>query len=135
MIVQIVRIVNYALPSDSEKPQSNLISSILYILTSLTIIWLMNYDRRKGMFCSGLLFGFWLLVCVAIIPDVIDYTIEYKRVNHLDRAKHFDYLLNKFDRKNRFNFLKKCYVFGFISLVDWAHLSSIALQKNIHFLN
>ncbi len=83
MIVQIVRIVNYVLPSDSEKPQSNLISPILYIFTSLTILWLMNYDRRKGMFCSGLLFGFWLLICVAIIPDVIDYTIDYKRVNQL----------------------------------------------------
>jgi len=39
----------------------------------------MNYDRRKGMFCSGLLFGFWLLVCLAIIPDVIIYSIEYKQ--------------------------------------------------------
>ncbi len=44
----------------------------------------MNYDRRKGMFCSGLLFGFWLLVSVAIIPDVIDYSIEYNHeVNYL----------------------------------------------------
>ena len=43
----------------------------------------MNYDRRKGMFCSGLLFGFWLLACLAIIPDVIVYSMEYKQgVNH-----------------------------------------------------
>jgi hypothetical protein len=43
----------------------------------------MDYDRRKGMFCSGLLFGFWLFVCLAIIPDVVDYTIEFKHsVNH-----------------------------------------------------
>jgi len=39
----------------------------------------MNYDRLKGLFCSGLLFGFWLLVCLAIIPDVINYTLEYKQ--------------------------------------------------------
>jgi hypothetical protein len=44
----------------------------------------MNYERRKGMFCSGQIFGFWLLVCLTIIPDVIDYSIKYKReVNHL----------------------------------------------------
>jgi hypothetical protein len=44
----------------------------------------MNYERLKGMFCSGLLFGFWLLACLAIIPDVIVYSIEYKQVvNHL----------------------------------------------------
>ncbi len=84
LIVQIVRIINYILPSNQEKPQSNLLSPILYIITSLTILWLMNYDRRKGMFCSGLLFGFWLLVSVAIIPDVIDYSIEYNHeVNYL----------------------------------------------------
>lgn len=64
------------LPSEHEKSQSNLITSLLYIITLLIILWLMNYDRRKGMFCSGLLFGFWLLVCLTIIPDVIDYTIE-----------------------------------------------------------
>ncbi|CAF3925067.1 unnamed protein product [Rotaria sp. Silwood2] len=79
LLVQAVRIIYYALPSDREKSQANIISPVLYIITLLTIFWLMNYERRKGMFCSGLLFGFWLLVFVAIIPDVIDYSIEYQR--------------------------------------------------------
>jgi hypothetical protein len=57
---------------------------MLYVTTASAILCLMNYDRRKGMFCSGLLFGFWLLVSLTTIPDVIDYSIEYKQ-----GVKHF----------------------------------------------
>ncbi|CAF1923142.1 unnamed protein product [Rotaria magnacalcarata] len=78
LMVQITRIVyDYVLPSDTEKILANTISPISYVITSLIIFWLLNYERRKGMFCSGLLFGFWLLVCLTIIPDVIDYSMDY----------------------------------------------------------
>ncbi|CAF4606534.1 unnamed protein product [Rotaria socialis] len=78
LMVQITRIVYYyVLPSDTEQNLANIISPILYLITSLIIFWLLNYERRKGMFCSGLLFGFWLLVCLTIIPDVIDYSMDY----------------------------------------------------------
>ncbi|CAF0750239.1 unnamed protein product [Rotaria sp. Silwood1] len=79
LLVQVVRIVYYTLPSDKEKSQANIISPVLYTITLVTIFWLMNYERRKGMFCSGLLFGFWLSVFVTIIPDVIVYSIEYQQ--------------------------------------------------------
>ena len=72
--------------SDIRQNHEKVISPILYILTSLTILWLMNYDRCKGMLCSGLLFTFWLLVTVTMIPDVIDYTIDYeKKVGDLQK--------------------------------------------------
>ena len=78
LAVQIIRLVNYFLLKDQERSEANLISAVSYIITSLTILWLMNYDRRKGMFCSGLLFGFWLLVCLCMVPNVINYVVEYK---------------------------------------------------------
>ncbi|CAF3640789.1 unnamed protein product [Rotaria sordida] len=81
LLVQIVRIIYYTLQLDTEKSQANMISPILYTITLLVILWLMNYERLKGMFCSGLLFGFWLLVFLTIIPDVIDYSIEYQQRN------------------------------------------------------
>ncbi|CAF3803663.1 unnamed protein product [Adineta steineri] len=78
LLVQVYRIVIYALSTDERRSLANLISPMLYIITLFTILWLMNYDRCKGMFSSGIIFGFWLSVCLAIIPDVIDYSIEYK---------------------------------------------------------
>jgi hypothetical protein len=48
------------------------------------ILWLVNYDRQKGMFSSGLLFVFWLLVSLAAVPDVIDYSVKFhQQVSHL----------------------------------------------------
>ena len=78
LVVQIIRLVNFILLKEQERSEANLISAVSYTITSLTILWLMNYDRRKGMFCSGLLFGFWLLVCLCMIPNVINYVVEYK---------------------------------------------------------
>ncbi|CAF0918354.1 unnamed protein product [Adineta ricciae] len=87
LLVQIGRIVIYILPSHQEKSYASLISPILYIITLLIIIWLTNYDRQKGMFCSGLLFSFWLSVWLAIIPDVIDYSVEYKQQQSVPRLR------------------------------------------------
>ena len=88
LVVQIIRLVNYASLNDQTRSEANLISAVSYIITSLTILWLMNYDRRKGMFCSGLLFGFWLLICLCMIPNVIDYAMEYKdQVNDAHSGK------------------------------------------------
>jgi len=56
----------------------------------------MNYDRQKGMFCSGLLFNFWLLVSLTIVPDIIDYTLEYKQGVNENDLKIFFILLIEF---------------------------------------
>ena len=80
--MQIGRLGDYFLLPGHASSQANLLSPILYIITSLAILWLMNYERRKGMFCSGLLFSFWILVCLAMIPDVIDDSVAFRqRVN------------------------------------------------------
>ena len=47
------------------------------IMTTLMIVWLINADRIKGIHSSGLLFMFWLFVSLAILPDVIDYTVRF----------------------------------------------------------
>ncbi|CAF3642109.1 unnamed protein product [Adineta steineri] len=75
LLVQIIRTIHYAILLTSEKSYAYLLTPILYIITGVTILWLMNYDRLKGAFSSGVLFIFWLLVSVASIPDVIDYSI------------------------------------------------------------
>ncbi|UJR25517.1 hypothetical protein I4U23_006863 [Adineta vaga] len=79
LLIQVGRIIDYILSLHKERCHASIISAILHIVTLITILWLMNYDRRKGMFCSGLLFTFWLCVCLAIVPDVIDYTFEYQQ--------------------------------------------------------
>jgi hypothetical protein len=60
-----------------EKGQANLLTPILYIITAITILWLMNYDRLKSIYSSGLLFMFWLLVSLASIPDIVDYSFTF----------------------------------------------------------
>lgn len=94
--MQIVRIVNYYFPTTDHRSLSNLISPALHIVTLLVILWLMNYDRQKGMFCSGLLFNFWLLVSLTIVPDIIDYTLEYKQGVNENDLKFFFILLIEF---------------------------------------
>ncbi|CAF0848112.1 unnamed protein product, partial [Didymodactylos carnosus] len=82
ILVQILRVMYYFLPSRSitqEQGFVTFITPILVIITVLHGLWLMNNERTKGMFCSGLLFSFWLLSTVAIIPDLVIYTIEFKR--------------------------------------------------------
>jgi hypothetical protein len=72
-----------------EKGRANLLTPILYIIIAMIILWLVNYDRTKGVFSSGLLFVFWLLVSLAGIPDVIDYSITFsQQVSHF--YKHVD---------------------------------------------
>jgi hypothetical protein len=57
----------------------------------MTILWLVNYDRLKGVFSSGLLFVFWLLVTVASIPDIIDYSVKFhQQVSHLHEHFHIN---------------------------------------------
>lgn len=70
--------------SVEEKCIANLLTPSLYIITAIIILWLVNYDRQKGMFSSGLLFLFWLLVSLAAVPDVIDYSVKsHQQVSHV----------------------------------------------------
>jgi hypothetical protein len=70
--------------STEQNGQATLLTSVLYIITSVTIIWLMNYDRLKSIYSSGLLFVFWLLVSLAIVPDIIGYSVKFQaQVSHL----------------------------------------------------
>ncbi|CAF1143852.1 unnamed protein product [Adineta ricciae] len=57
------------------------LASILYIMTSITIIWLLNYDRLKNIYSSEVLFVFWLLVSVTNITDLIIDSIEFYEKN------------------------------------------------------
>jgi hypothetical protein len=76
-LVEIIRIVHYIVLSTEAKGLSTLLTSTLYIITAMTIIWLVNYDRLKGIFSSGLLFLFWLLVSVGSVPDLMDYSFRF----------------------------------------------------------
>ena len=79
-------IVDYAVLSTEEEGESILLSSVLYIITSIIILCLMNYDRLKGVYSSGLLFVFWLLVSLTIIPDLIIYSVQFHhQVSYLDQ--------------------------------------------------
>ncbi len=70
-----------------EKCIANLLTPLLYIITAIIILWLVNYDRQKGIFSSGLLFVFWLLVSLAAVPDVIDYSVKFhQQVGHLSQT-------------------------------------------------
>jgi len=70
--------------SMEEKCIAKWLTPLLYIITVIIILWLVNYDRQKGMFSSGLLFVFWLLVSLAAVPDLIDYSVKFhQQVSHL----------------------------------------------------
>lgn len=77
ILVQILRIVKYFILSTEEKALDKLLTPILYTITGITIIWLVNYNRLKCIFSAGLLFVFWLLVTLASIPDILDYSIRF----------------------------------------------------------
>ncbi|CAF3495114.1 unnamed protein product, partial [Rotaria sp. Silwood1] len=77
ILIQIFRLVHYVVLWTDEKGLAYVLTSILYIITISFILWLMNYDRLKSVFSSGLLFIFWLLVCLAILPDIIDYSVKF----------------------------------------------------------
>jgi len=99
--------------STEQKGQATLLTSVLYIITAMTILWLMNYDRLKSIYCSGLLFGFWLLVSLAIVPDVIDYSVKFQQqVSHLYEKFPIDN--NLLSRSNQRNYGENLLVFGFI---------------------
>jgi hypothetical protein len=73
--------------SMEEKCIAKWLTPLLYIITAIIIIWLVNYDRQKGIFSSGLLFVFWLLVSLAAVPDVIDYSVKFhQQVSHLSQT-------------------------------------------------
>ncbi|CAF3899223.1 unnamed protein product [Adineta steineri] len=79
LLIEIFRIIYYAVLSTEQNGQAICLTSVLYIITVLTILWLMNYDRLKSIYASGLLFVFWLLVSLAIVPDIIDYSIKVQQ--------------------------------------------------------
>ncbi|CAF4181538.1 unnamed protein product, partial [Adineta steineri] len=75
ILIQIVRIIHYVFLSTNKEGHANWFTPVLYIITAMTIVWLINYDRLKSVFSSGLLFIFWLLVSLAAIPDIIHYSV------------------------------------------------------------
>jgi hypothetical protein len=80
-----IRIIHYAVLSTEAKGLANFLTPALYIITAMTIIWLVNYDRLKGVFSTGLLFLFWLLVSVASVPDIMDYSFRFhQQVSYLN---------------------------------------------------
>ena len=87
-MVHIIRIVHYTLISTEVKGQANLFTPILYMLTAIAVLWLVNYDRLNGIFSSGLLFVFWLSVSLASIPDIIDYSVIF---HQQVRERYSDY--------------------------------------------
>jgi len=85
-LAQIIRLVHYGVLSTEAKSLANLLTPILYIITAITIIWLVNYDRLKGIFSSGLLFLFWLLVSLASVPDIMDCSFRFhQQVSYLNK--------------------------------------------------
>lgn len=79
LVLQVTLVIEFFFSSDKMTSLADLISPAAYCVTLLMILYLMNYDRRKGLFASGLLFGFWLLVSLTIIPDLIDYSVKYEQ--------------------------------------------------------
>ena len=84
ILIQISRISYTAIISNEPTLYAILLASFFYLITSLVTLWSINYDRLKGMFSSGLLCIFWLLVTLASLPDVIDYSVVFsQRIDHL----------------------------------------------------
>ncbi|CAM4943622.1 unnamed protein product [Rotaria socialis] len=84
IFLQLIHIINYFVPSTEVKDFVYLFTRILYLITTICILWLINYDRLKNIFSSGLLFIYWLLVLLATIPDLIDYSIKiYQQIQSL----------------------------------------------------
>ncbi|UJR38757.1 hypothetical protein I4U23_031422 [Adineta vaga] len=81
LLVQIMRIIHYVMLPTTKQYHALWLTPVLYMITMIFILWLMNYDRRKGTFSSGLFFIFWLLVCLAIVPDVIDCFAQFQQQN------------------------------------------------------
>ena len=54
------------------------LGSTLYVFTAMIMIWLMNFDRRHGLYSSGLLCVFWFLVFLTILPNLIDSILKMK---------------------------------------------------------
>lgn len=79
LLIEILRIIHYAIVLKKEKDPASFLSSILYVITTITILGLMNHDRRKRIFSSGLLFIFWLFVLLASIPDIVDYSVVFPK--------------------------------------------------------
>ena len=83
VLIQIARIIYSAIIPKEPTLHAILLASFFYLITSLVTLWSMNYDRLKGMFSSGLLCIFWLLVTLVSLPDVIDYSVPFsQRINH-----------------------------------------------------
>ncbi len=102
ILVQILRIVHYVILLTEDKSLVKLLTPILYIITAITIVWLMNYNRLKRIFSSGLLFVFWLLVSLASIPDIIDYSITFhQQVNYLD--EYLNVNIHYLSRSNQYH--------------------------------
>jgi hypothetical protein len=84
-----MRIVHYAILSTKANDLAKFLTPILYIITTITILWLVNFDRRKDVFSSDLLFIFWLLVTLSSIPNIMNYSITFPRqVSHSHKNFH-----------------------------------------------
>jgi hypothetical protein len=115
-----IRIVHYGILSTKEEGQANLLTPALYIITAITILWLVNCDRLKGIFSSGLLFIFWLLVSLAMMPDMIDSSVTfYREVSPLD--EYFRVTDNHLYRSKQSHCGQNFLAFGVISCLRLVH--------------
>ena len=70
-------IIHHLVLPIGEKGYAHLLTPVLYIITAITILWLVNYERLNGSYSSGLMFIFWLLVSLAVIPDIVHYSVIF----------------------------------------------------------
>ena len=87
ILVQTAHIVAYCVLPVESNPDANPVTPILYIITTIVVLWLINFDRSHGIFSSGLHFTFWMLVLLASLPDLLHYVVTvHQRVGR--RWKH-----------------------------------------------
>lgn len=88
------RIVYYVILAHGEKDGADLISAVLYAISAVTVLYLTNHDRLKGIYSSGLSFIFWLLVALASIPAAIEYSIRFSSDEVSEHLLLLDHLRN-----------------------------------------
>jgi len=131
-LVQIICILHYVILATEAKGLANLLTPVLYIITAMAILWLMNYDRLKGVFSSGLLFMFWLLVSLASIPDIVDHSVKFhQQVSH--PHEHFHINHDHLSRSNQCHYGLNRSMLGSIFSLHLVHLSPIFLLNHILF--
>lgn len=89
----------------------------------------MNYDRLKGLYSSSLLFVFWLLVSLAIVPDIIGYSMSFQQKVSF-RYEIFYINSTSLSRVNQYYFGFNLFLFVFIFSLHLDLLLLIVSLKN-----